>query len=86
MIDIIGALEGTQPSRTKRCKIGRWLDGIPADTAGRADLVDTMECTDPRAVNYRRLDQLDALTSALGFPTSIKTIGDHRANRCRCNR
>lgn len=88
MIDILAALEGTAVAKgTKRCKIGRWLDGIPADQPGRADLIATFEERDPLSPHYRQLDQLDTLSMALSFPTSIKTIGDHRSGvRCRCYR
>jgi hypothetical protein len=85
-MDILSALEGSATSKNRRCKIGRWFDEIPADQPGRDDLVATFETTDPKAECYRRLDQLDAIADRLGFPTSIKTIGDHRAERCRCSR
>ena len=86
-MDILAALTEIGPTRTnRRCKIGRWLDSIPAETAGREQLVAALETTDPNSEFYRALDRLDALTSTLGFDTSIKTIGDHRGGRCRCFR
>lgn len=86
-MDILAALEGAPaPSKNRRCKIGRWFDGIPADWPGRSNLVATFETTDPQAPDYRPLDQLDALAAKLGLETSIKTIGDHRSGvRCRCH-
>ena len=85
-MDILAALEGTSaPSKNRRCKIGRWFDDIPTDAAGRDALVATFETTDPKATDYRQLDQLDALAAKLGLETSIKTISDHRSKRCRCH-
>lgn len=85
-VDILEALADTAPARTvaRKCKIQRWLDEIAEDQPGRADLVATLETTDPQSEHYRTLDQLDRLTQRLGLTTSIKSIGDHRKHRCRC--
>lgn len=85
MIDILEALADTAPAMsTRRCKIRRWLEDIPEDQPGRAELIATMETTDPRSPDYRTLDALDKVTQRLGLTTSVKSIGDHRKHRCRC--
>ncbi len=84
-LDILTALEATPGTRGNRsCKMQRWLDGIEDDTPGKASLVATFTVTDPASPDYRTLAQLDAISAALGQATSSKTIGDHRARRCRC--
>lgn len=85
-MDILAALqENPRPSGVLRCKLGRWLDEIPDDTPGKDALVATLTTTDPKAEDYRPTDRLDALLIQLGLNTSGKTIGDHRAGRCRCS-
>jgi hypothetical protein len=85
-LDILAALtEEAAPSATTRpCKIQRWLDQIPDEQPGKADLVATLTTTDPRAEHYRPLDALDRLLIRLGLDTSVKTIGEHRTRKCRC--
>lgn len=84
-INILEALADTAPAKSSRkCKIQRWLDDIPTDQPGRADLVSAMTTTDPKSEDYRTLDGLDRLVTRLGLTTSIKSIGDHRGSRCRC--
>lgn len=84
-MDILTALEDTAPAKSNRkCKVQRWLDEIPADTPGKAELVATITTTDPKSDVYRTVPQVDAITYRLGLATSIKTLGDHRAKRCRC--
>ena len=84
-IDILGALTNeTSPTSHRKCRIQRWLDNIPDNTPGKPELVATFATPDPNDPNYRQLDALDRVTQRLGLATSIKTIGDHRAGRCRC--
>jgi hypothetical protein len=84
-LDILAALEATPGTRGKRtCRIQRWLDSIEDGTAGKEALAATFTVTDPASPDYRTLAQLDAVANNLGESTSIKTIGDHRAKRCRC--
>jgi hypothetical protein len=84
-LDILAALEATPGTRGSRsCKIQRWLDSIDPDQPGRDALVATFTVTDPASPDYRTQAQLDSLSAALGLSTSQKTIGDHRAKRCRC--
>lgn len=85
MLDILEALADSAPAKSNRvCKIQRWLDEIPADTPGREDLIATIVTTDPKSDVYRTIPQVDAITYRLGLVTSTKTLGDHRAKRCRC--
>lgn len=84
-IDILSALEATPGTRGNRsCKIQRWLDGIEDGTPGKESLAATFTVTDPASPDYRTLAQLDSVSFALGENTSVKSIGDHRAKRCRC--
>ncbi len=86
MMDILAALESTERPKTgRRCKVGRFLDSIPDEQVGKADLVATLSTRDPGSEHWRSIDQLDALLIHLGSTTSPKTIGDHRASRCRCD-
>ncbi len=85
-MDILNALASTETPKTgRRCKIGRWLDEIPDETPGKAELVATLQERDRMSPDWRPLDQLDALLIRLNVQTSNKTIGDHRAGRCRCD-
>lgn len=84
-IDILEALAAEAPAPSSRkCRIQRWLDDIPADTPGLDKLVATITTTDPKAEAYRTVDKIDKVLFRLGFETSSKTIADHRAERCRC--
>lgn len=84
-MNILEALQDSAPARSSRkCKLQRWIDDIPADTAGKDDLVAAIVTTDPKSDSYRTIDQIDKVIYALGLVTSTKTIGDHRAKRCRC--
>jgi len=80
-VDILTALGDEASGRTTRpCKIQRWLDGIPDETPGKAELAATFSDPSPT---------VGALPTArhprpTGPETSVKTIGDHRAGRCRC--
>lgn len=86
-LDILTALtDAPSPvGLSEPCKVQRWLNDIADDTPGKDELAATLSTTDPRAKHYRPLDALDRLTRRLGLVTSIKTLGDHRAGRCRCN-
>jgi hypothetical protein len=85
-IDILAALtdEAANVNLARPCRIQRWLDGIADETPGKAELAATLTTTDPKSEHYRPLDVLDRLTHRLGLITSVKTLGDHRAGRCRC--
>lgn len=84
-IDILSALSESAPARsTRKCKIQRWIDDIPDETPGKDALVATIITTDPKSEDYRTVEQIDKLTYRLGLVTSTKTLGDHRAKRCRC--
>lgn len=84
-IDILAALEEAATTRSSRkCKVQRWLDEIPDETPGKDALVATVITTDPKSEHYRPVDQVDKLIYRLGLVTSTKTLGDHRAKRCRC--
>ena len=84
-MDILEALAKAAPSKSNRkCKVQRWLDEIPADEPGKEALAATIVTTDPASDDYRTVDQVDKLVYRLGFVTSVKTLGDHRAKRCRC--
>lgn len=84
-MNILEALgEETAPVGAKVCRIQRWLDDIPDETPGKADLEATLTASEPASANYRSLDSLDRLMVRLGMTTSVKTIGDHRGKRCRC--
>lgn len=83
--DILAALsEETAPVGAKVCRIQRWLNDIPDETPGKADLEATLTVFDSAHPHYRTLDALDRLLVRLGLTTSIKSIGDHRRQRCRC--
>jgi hypothetical protein len=85
-MDILAALEATPSATTgRRCKIQRFLDSIPEDTAGRAQLEATLTTIDSDSPDYRQASQLLALLARLGVVTSISTVNDHRAKRCVCN-
>jgi len=86
-VDILTALTDEAPAGAahRPCRIQRWLNDIPDDEPGKAELVATLTATDPQAEQYRPLDVLDRLLVRLGLTTSVKTIGDHRSGRCRCN-
>ena len=85
-MDILAALESTgRPSTGYRCKVGRFLDDIPDDQAGKAELAAILETPDRNHPDWRPEHQIDALLIRLGHPTSLKTIGEHRAGRCRCS-
>lgn len=84
-MDILEALAATpNAASTRKCKVQRWLDDIPEDQPGKAELVSTVITTDPKDEGYRTLEQVEKLVFRLGLATSIKSIGDHRAGRCRC--
>jgi hypothetical protein len=84
-LDILEALAAEAPARSSRkCKIQRWLDNISDDHPGKTELAATIVTTDPKSADYRTLDQLDKVLLRLGLISSIKTIGDHRGERCRC--
>lgn len=83
-MDILGALTETATSPSGRCKLGRWLDAIDDDTAGKTDLVATIETTDPQSADYRTLVQVTLVLFRLGLPTSDKTVQLHRTRVCRC--
>lgn len=85
MIDILEALAAEAPAKSNRkCKVQRWIDEIPEGTPGKDDLISALVTTDPRAEHYRTVDQIDKVVYRLGLTTSTKTLGDHRAKRCRC--
>lgn len=85
VVDILSALVEAAPAKSSRkCKVQRWLDDIPDETPGKEELVATITTTDPKSDVYRTIDQVDKITYKLGLVTSTKTIGDHRAKRCRC--
>lgn len=84
-MNILEALADSAPAQsTRKCKVQRWLDDIADDTPGKADLVATIETTDPKADAYRTVEQVEKVLYHLGLSTSNKTVGDHRAKRCRC--
>lgn len=84
-LDILAALEASQGGRPgETCLIQRWLDGIPTDAPGKQALEATLTELDQGSPNWRTLEELDAILRRLGLKSSIKTIGNHRARRCRC--
>lgn len=84
-LNILDALTGEAATAgALKCKLQRWLDNIPDETPGKTELAATFATTNPADPNYRPLDALDRVARRLNFHTSIKTIGDHRAGRCRC--
>jgi hypothetical protein len=85
MIDILEALAAEAPAKsTRKCKVQRWLDDIAEDAPGKTALVAAIVTTDPKSDDYRTVDQVDKIVYRLGLMTSTKTLGDHRAKRCRC--
>lgn len=86
-LDILAALEASPPSRSanRRCKIQAWLDDeVPADAAGREQLLATIETTDPKSPDYRTIDDALRVLSRLGLHTSDATLSLHRRRKCRC--
>lgn len=86
-LDIVAALDAA-PSTGRygaACKIQRWLDTIPEDAPGKPALVAAFTTEDERSHHYRTYDQLLAVASRLGLPTSDKTIAAHRKRTCRCS-
>lgn len=84
-MDILSALAEAAPAKsTRKCKVQRWLDDIADDVPGKDDLAATIVTTDPKSDVYRTVDQVEKLVYRLGLVTSTKTLGDHRAKRCRC--
>jgi hypothetical protein len=85
-MDILAALEASPSAATgRRCKIQRFLDSIPEDTAGRAQLEATLSTMDRDDPDYRQASKLIALLGRLGVVTSVSCVNDHRAKRCVCN-
>lgn len=89
MVSILEALAQAAPAGPsgRRCKIGRWLDGL-ADQPGHPDLVEAFETPASEkgrvAEGGRSLPQLCAIASRLGMQTSDKTVSEHRNGVCRC--
>lgn len=84
-IDILAALEAEQPTKSaRRCKLGAWLDAIPAEQPGRPALETTLAERDSKADAYRTIPQLIRLLAALGLEVSDKTVKEHRSRDCRC--
>lgn len=89
-MDILNAIANAQPSRgDSRCGLARWLDGIPADTPGREELirlVETRHARQQRSEDSRSAGEMVLVLVALGFPITEGPIHDHRNHRCRCYR
>lgn len=84
-IDILAALEVVQPNKgAGRCKLGKWLDAIPADQPGRPALEATLTERDPQSDDYRTIPRLIRLLATLGLEVSDKTVKEHRSRDCRC--
>jgi hypothetical protein len=84
-MDILAALAESPVVKSEdRCKVGRWLDSIPKDTPGRAELVATFETADRNHPQYRNQADLTAITVRLGHSISRKVVGDHVRSQCRC--
>lgn len=80
-MDILSALNATPKPSGSSCKLTAFLDTIPDDAPGKADLLSALG--DPAGWAATRL----TLTfSALGHPISSDTINNHRAKRCKCYR
>lgn len=85
-IDILAALEASpSPVTGRKCRIQRFIDRIPEDTAGRDTLIATLTTMDQSNPDYRTATQLVALLARLGESTSVSTVNEHRAGRCVCN-
>lgn len=85
-MDILEALAQAPARQTDRkCKLQRWIDSIPEDTAGKAELVATLETRDQLDPAYRPVPQAEKILHRLGLHISVKAIGDHRAGRCVCH-
>jgi hypothetical protein len=88
-IDILAALESDKITRGPRaCPIQKWLNGVPDDTAGKAELESILTTGRDRLAepSYRTMPQILTILSRLNFYTSESSIGDHRAARCACYR
>ena len=84
-MDILEALaDAAPPAATSACKIQRWLDTIPANTPGLADLVATISSTDPTDPAYRTQQQTASVLKRLGLSTTYLAVGNHRGKRCGC--
>lgn len=82
-MDILSALNDANPQRgTKRCKLQRVLDDIPAEANGKGALVSAVNATP----DVFAAQKLTLTFSALGAPVAADLIRDHRAKRCACYR
>lgn len=88
-IDILAALETDKITRGPRaCPIQKWLNGIPDDTAGKAELEAILTTPRERSgeSSYRTQPEILVILSRLEFHTSESSVGDHRSARCACYR
>ena len=83
-LDILGALQATATPSDGRCVIQRWLDDVPDETSGKAELVEVILERDRSAPTYRPIPTVATILRRLGFSTSENSVGNHRAKRCRC--
>lgn len=88
-MDILGALEAA--TRAKKCRIATFLDAIPEDTPGRAELIHLVETPHGRtgiSVNSdtRSAENMAVVLTQLGLETTQNPIHQHRNHSCRCYR
>lgn len=75
---------GTQAAPESRCRLGKWIDEIPHETAGLVVLEAILETADRNSPYWRTLEQIDGILRRLGCTTSNKTVANHRNRVCRC--
>ena len=91
-MDILGALEAIPTASGERCRIGRFLDDIPEDTPGRAELVRLTETIHGRTAPVyadhptRSASSMASVLTQLGCETTQNPIHNHRNQTCRCYR
>lgn len=91
-MDILGALQAIPTDSGDRCRIGAFLDSIPANEPGRDELVHLVETphrltTSAHAAHTTRSAKTMAVVlSQLGCETTQNPIHNHRNQQCRCYR
>ena len=83
-LDILGALQATATRSDDRCVIQRWLDDVPDEAPGKAELIEVILERGRPAPTYRSIPMVVTILRRLGFSTSENSVGNHRARRCRC--
>jgi len=87
-LDILAALEATPARGAGRCGIATFLNGIPAETPGRDELVRLVETPHDRGgrADTRSGQSMAVVLTQLGYETTQNPILDHRNKACRCYR